>query len=248
LKRYVAPQSGATIKNLLENKGGYSLPKYMGYDLGSIRPTLLEEIRQAPILTKPGTEWHRSPENTSVLQLALEDASGKPFQTLMMKVMGGGKSKYMEFPDDETYVDIAKGSTEDGTEVQHGGRVYPELAAAGLWTNANEYARFLANLMACAEGKQNAPWKQETAKIAFETIVKPRQQGPDFQAEAVSFGFATDQSRTYYFRGGSTLGYYCQSWMYPRTGSAIVVFTNRQLAWPFCNEIRDTFIGKLFEY
>ncbi|MFX8624375.1 hypothetical protein ABTM07_19560, partial [Acinetobacter baumannii] len=87
----------------------------------------------------------------------------------------------------------------------------------------------------------------ETAKVAFKTIVKPRKQGPDFQAEATSFGFTTEDGHTYYFRGGSTRGYYCQSWLNPEQGNALVVFTNRQLAWPFCNEVRDTFLPELFK-
>jgi hypothetical protein len=96
--------------------------------------------------------------------------------------------------------------------------------------------------MACAAGKSDVPWKKETAALAFSTV-KPEKDGK--QGEGLTFGFDTYDKRRYFFRGGNTRGYYCQSWLAPEKGNAVVVFTNRQLAWQFTNELRDTFFDEI---
>jgi len=99
--------------------------------------------------------------------------------------------------------------------------------------------------MACTAGKVSAPWKKETAALAFEPFVpiRPGEQGAG--GEAICFGFAEREGKRYYFRGGNTRGYYCQTWLVPEKGNALVVFTNRQLAWKFTNELRDTYFDEL---
>ena len=249
LTRWKTPKSGepVTVRQLLQNRAGFTLQKYMGHDPTKPLSTLVETLADARLDFTPGTNWRRAAENANVLQLVLEDATKKPLSAILNEAFGNPQSLYMAFPPSESYTRFAKGFDEDGTPVAHGGRAYPELAAAGLWTSAAEYGDFLGALMACAAGKADKPWSRTSAKVAFESVVPVRQDGPDVQGEATSFGFAERDGKRYYFRGGNAQGYYCQGWLNPEKGSAIVVFTNRQLAWKLSNEIRDTLFPELYE-
>ena len=248
LTRWKTPKSDkpVTVRQLLQNRAGFTLAKYMGHDPTKPLPTLVESLADARLDFTPGTSWRRAAENANVLQVVLEDATKKPLSALLTDAFGPRETLYQAFPPSESYTRFAKGFEEDGSSVPHGGRAYPELAAAGLWTNAAEYGDFLGALMACAAGKSDKPWTQQSAKLAFESVVPIRDDGQDKQGEATSFGFAQRDGKTYYFRGGSTQGYYCQAWLNPETGNGIVVFTNRQLAWRFTNEIRDTLFPELY--
>ncbi len=244
LTRWKAPTSEkpVTIRQLLSNTAGFTEPKYMGYDPTKPIPSLIETLTDAQLAFTPGTSYRRAAQNINVLQVVLEDATKKSFPALVTDVFGPTESLYQAFPPSESYIRFAKGFEENGSATPHGGKAYPELAAAGLWTNASEYASFLKTLMACAAGKESGPWKKETAALAFSTVV-PESGGK--QGEGLTFGFDTYDKRRYFFRGGSTQGYYCQSWLIPEKGNAVVVFTNRQLAWQFTNELRDTFFDAL---
>ena len=248
LTRWKTPKSDrpVTVRQLIQNRAGFTLPKYMGHDPETPLPSLPETLADARLDFVPGTSWRRAAENATVLQLVLEDATGKPISALLSSTFSAPQSLYQVFPPSESYTRFAKGFEEDGTPVPHGGRAYPELAAAGLWTNAAEYGDFLAALMSCAAGKSDKPWSQKSAKTAFEAVLPTHDttQGP--QGEGTSFGFAERDGKRYYFRGGSTQGYYCQAWLNPESGSAIVVLTNRQLAWQFANEIRETLFSELY--
>lgn len=248
LTRWKTPKSdkAVTVRQLLQNRAGFTLSKYMGHDPTKPLPTLVETLADARLAFTPGTSWRDAAENTNVLQLVLEDATKKPISVILNEAFGNPQSLYQAFPPSESDTRFARGFEEDGTPVPHGGRAYPELAAAGLWTNAAEYGDFLGALMASATGKSDKRWTQPTARLAFESVVPIREDGRDEQGEATSFGFAERGGKRYYFRGGSTQGYYCQAWLNPETGNAIVVFANRQLAWKFANEIRDTLFPELF--
>ena len=77
---------------------------------------------------------------------------------------------------------------------------------------------------------------------AFAVVVPPDAGG---DGQAASFGFSTFNGTTWHYRGGNAQGYYCQSWLLPEKGAAIVVMTNRHLAWKLANEIRDALMPRL---
>lgn len=244
LTRWRAPKP-ITIRQLLQNKSGLSEHKYMGYDPTAPLPSLPALLAKSTLAFEPGTDYKRAAENATALQVTLEDALKKPFPSLVEDVFGATSSLYQAFPASETYIRFARGFKEDGTPVPHGGRAYPELAASGLWTNAEDYANFVRQLMACAAGKTSTPWKLETAALAFEPFLPVRPGTEDSQGEAICFGVDERAGKRYYFRGGNTRGYYCQTWLVPEKGNALVVFTNRQLCWKFTNELRDTYFEEL---
>jgi CubicO group peptidase (beta-lactamase class C family) len=236
---------GLTIRHLLQNKGGFTMPKYMGADPKKPFETLISELTHAPIAFESGAHWARSPENASLLQIALEDATGKSIQDLLKLVVPKGQTRYAKFPPDQTYERFAMGTGEDGAPIPNGGRAYAQIGAAGLWSTASEYAHFLAQLMASQTGKSKTPWSKSSANFAFETIIATELDGTKVENEATTFGIQELDGLMVYSRGGSTLGYYGQAWLNPKKGNLILFLTNRQLCWMFGNELRDAMLPAL---
>lgn len=233
LTRWKAP-SPVTVRQLLSQSAGFTVHKYLGHDPTQPLPTLPEILADARPSFPPGSSRLRAAENASVLQMVLEDSQKASFPALVSQVLAPRRSLYRALPPSPDEKGFARGHGEDGVPLPHGGMAYPELAAAGLWTNADEYAQLLGALMACAAGKAEAPLKPEFARLAFAEVAP---------GEGMTFGYDSRGGRRYYFRGGANQGFYGQAWMVPETGDALIVFTNRHLAWQFANELRDTFLN-----
>jgi len=247
LKRYTPPRLNTelTLRHLLLGRGGYSMPKFMGFEANQPVPNLADLVKNYRVESDPGAMWHRSPENVSVMQILMEDATGKPLQQLFAEVFGKGSSRYLAFPPNQGYTAFAQGHDAQGKPEPNGGRAYPELAASGLWTTAREFASILCQIMACAEGRSARPLRKSTAQFMFQPLETLDSRGEKRYEEAVSFGSDRLGGKKVYLRGGATRGYYCQSWLNPKRGHAILIFTNRQLAFDFANEVRDSLISHL---
>ena len=95
-----------------------------------------------------------------VLQQVLEDATGRPFAELMRELvlepLGMSRSGYTQPLPDELHGQAATAHGSDGTPVEGGWHVYPELAAAGLWTTPGDLARFAIGVQSAAAGDPDA--------------------------------------------------------------------------------------------
>jgi CubicO group peptidase (beta-lactamase class C family)/polyisoprenoid-binding protein YceI len=236
-----------TLRHLLTNKSGFRFHKYMGYDPKKPLPTITQVLKAyypsttppAEVVSEPGKVFYIASENLTVLQQVLEDATGKSWQALLTQTFGPKESRAMVFPPSETYTQYAKGFEENGTPVPHGGRAYPELAAAGLWASVPEFADLAVALLSANAGKGETILNGEMAKTFFAPTV---QKTSSEDGQTMAFGINADPKNPFLFRGGSTQGYYCQMWLNPEKGDAVIFFANRQLCWQFGNEIRDTFV------
>ena len=227
LKRWKVPGGArVTVRELLTHQSGFTFHKYLGYDPGKPVPSLLQVL---PTRVVEPRRFVLAAENHTVLQVVLEDLTGKSVNELLYATIGRGQSAYYAFPESESYIRLAQGHDESGKPLPHGGRAYPELLASGLWSSSEEYAQLLAGLMAAATGKAQEPLQTKWAKLLF---------APVDSTSSMGFGIEKGNSGRY-FRGGNTAGYYCHSSLWLERGDAVVVFANRDLCWQFANELRD---------
>ena len=91
---------------------------------------------------------------TLVVQKALEEASGKPFadlaRELVLEPLGMGASGFFQPLPSAMAAQAAKGHGQSGNELPGGFRVYPELAAAGLWTTARDLGALVVGINSLA--------------------------------------------------------------------------------------------------
>ena len=143
-----------TLRRLLSHSAGMTVHGFPGYDAAERMPTLVQVLdgtspaNTPPIRvdTTPGAIWRYSGGGFTVMQQMMIDVTGEPFPKYMQKtVLGpiGMTSSSFEQPQPNARAALtAGGYYADGTPVRGRWHVYPEMAAAGLWTTPTDLAKF----------------------------------------------------------------------------------------------------------
>ncbi|MEM6475658.1 MAG: serine hydrolase domain-containing protein [Pseudomonadota bacterium] len=164
-----------TLRQLLSHTTGSSQSGYPGYPRGYDFPNAAEVVDNPPRFFEsalvfdgePG-EFRYSGGGYMIAQLWAEDTSGKAFEhlarELVFEPLGMEKSTFAQPIDPEAIAPLQIIGADAGLSlfqgvfaaVEDSWHVYPEQAAAGLWTTATDYAIFASALLQAAEGNSDA--------------------------------------------------------------------------------------------
>lgn len=161
----VVPGSAVTLRRLLSHSAGLSTSGFPGYAANARRPSLRQLLdATAPtnsdpvrITLMPGERWRYSGGGTSIAQLAVEEVTGRRLADWMrhtiLREAGMTQSTYAQPLPDAAARFAAY--AHDGNGAPIGGRwhIYPEQAAAGLWTTPSDVARFILWVMQGLRGE-----------------------------------------------------------------------------------------------
>lgn len=219
-----------TLSHLLSHTAGTSVYGFPGYDHKSKIPTIPEILdgkepaNTPPVrsVSEPGLKFQYSGGGTIISQLIITDVSHKFYDQFMydnvLKPMGMTHSFYTQPPAKDKMKNIATGYTRDGVEVDSKFYIYPEQAAAGLWTTPTDLAKYLIEMQMAYLGKSSKVLSQDMTRLhltpfidhssALGTFVQERNGVKYFFHDAGNKGF-----RGLYF--GSVEG-----------GDGLVVFVN----------------------
>lgn len=162
----------ATAAALMSHTAGASVSGFPGYAAGAAIPSLIQILDgEAPANTGPVRadgplcgEHRYSGGGTSVLQLLIEEVSGRSFadyvRAAVLEPLGAGEATFDLAP----ARDVAFAHREDGSVVEGGFHRYPESAAAGLWCRAEHLARIMQGVVAAYRGEPGAILPQELAR------------------------------------------------------------------------------------
>lgn len=168
-----------TLRNLLSHTAGLTLSAYPGYAAGRAAPTLVQSLAgsgpaaTAPVrlFAAPGTRTAYSGGGYSVAQLLMTEAAGAGFPRLMERAVlrpaGMARSSFDPPPG---LRGAAGGHDPNGAPIAGGGNVYPEMAAAGLWTTPSDYGRFLIALQESWAGRPGALLTPRTARAMMTPV------------------------------------------------------------------------------
>ena len=104
----------------------------------------------------PGTQYRYSGGGYTIAQLAMTDVTGQSFPALMQRLVLGPlamKQSTYDQPLPRLARPEAAAGIADGKAVAGKRHVYPEMAAAGLWTTPSDLARFAIGLQKMLAGK-----------------------------------------------------------------------------------------------
>ncbi|WP_157815873.1 serine hydrolase [Spirosoma pollinicola] len=165
-----------TLRGLLSHTTGLTVHGFPGYEVGKPIPTIPQILNgTAPANTAPvrvdfvpGTKWRYSGGGYTVMQQLMLDVTGKPFPQFMKETvlgpMGMAESTYQQpLPADKAKL-TATGYYGDRSEVKGRWHIYPEMAAAGLWTTPSDLARFAIGIQQAFAGKPKAVLSQEMTR------------------------------------------------------------------------------------
>jgi CubicO group peptidase (beta-lactamase class C family) len=116
----------------------------------------------------PGSDERYSGGGVTIEQQLMMDVSGKQFPALMKETVldkvGMSDSSYQQPLPGARAALTAGGARQDGQPVHGKWHVYPEMAAAGLWTTPTDLAKFAIEIALAKQGKSNKVLTQKTTQ------------------------------------------------------------------------------------
>ena len=162
-----------TLRRLASHTAGLTVHGFPGYDVDEKVPTLVEifngekPANTAPIRVDivPGTQERYSGGGVTIEQQLMMDVTGIPFPVLMKETVldkiGMSDSSYEQPLGAAWAARTATGTYRDGKSVHGKWHVYPEMAAAGLWTTPTDLAKFAIEIALSKQGKSNLVLSQK---------------------------------------------------------------------------------------
>jgi CubicO group peptidase (beta-lactamase class C family) len=236
------------LRQLLSHTAGTTVHGFPGYPAGGPWPSLTQVLDGAPPANTPpvfadlipGMQFRYSGGGTTIAQLAVIDLVGLAFPDLMRELvlapLGMQDSSY-EQPPSSTLADrAAVGHPLNGIPTPDGWHVYPEMAAAGLWTSAGDLGRLGVALMRGLRGELTG---LGLSRESLATMLRPQlldqPKGSDFVG--LAWFCAGDGDGFRFGHAGGNHGFLADLRLYPATGQGAVVMINSNQGWPLIEEL-----------
>ncbi len=206
---------------------GFGFP---GYDPAAPRPTPVQifqgespsNVGPVRFGRAPYTGMKYSGGGTTIVQQMLEDVTGKPFAQLLRETvlapLGMMLSGFEQPPTAELAARTARAHNGAGRPMGAKWHVYPEQAAAGLWTTPSDLARFAIEVQRAYRG----PAGQVLTQAGAREMLAPVGLG----GFAVGLAVEKRGEGWYFMHGGSNWGFQCNLVAHFRKGYGAVIMTN----------------------
>ena len=234
-------EGGVTLRALLSHTSGtgdgFGFP---GYNPSAKLPTLEQVLDGKPPSNVGPVFWERPPFTAQkysgggieIVQVVLQDAYGKPFaeimQELVLGVVGMANSTYEQPLPATADQSAARAHDKDGKVMDAKWHVYPEQAAAGLWTTPTDLAKLGIEVQKALRGES----KLLSRRTALE-MVAPTGTG----RFAIGFAIEKRGEGWYFVHDGSNWGFRSDLAMHRLKGYGIVVMTNSDSGGQIISEI-----------
>ncbi|HTA62611.1 MAG TPA: serine hydrolase domain-containing protein [Bacteroidia bacterium] len=228
-----------TIANLLSHTAGLTVHGFPGYELGTTIPTLPQILDGKPPANtsavrsefQPGIKHQYSGGGTTITQLILKDVTKQPYDTWMyenvLKPIGMLNSSFSQPQPNQKHELMATGYSRNGA-VKGKYHIYPEQAAAGLWTTPSDLCKFIIETQLSLKGKSNKVLTQAQTQLQLKPYID----------SAVGLGvFIDNRNGTKYFSHGASnegfSGFYTGSF---EDGNGIALVCNASDGSPLMDE------------
>ncbi|MFG6414376.1 serine hydrolase [Roseateles sp. DC23W] len=222
-------QVPVTLDHLLSHTGGLTVHGFAGYASGAAVPDVLAVLDGTPPANSPavrvdqlpGQAFRYSGGGYTVAQLLMSEAGGQPFAQLMQQrvlgPLGMADSSFEQPMPAAQLARAAAGVRVDGSDVAGQRHIYPELAAAGLWTTSQDLARFALGVQRALHGQS----QHVSAALARDMLTG--RAGGDY---GLGFGLPRENGEAYFAHGGWNEGF-CASLMASQTvGQGVAIMIN----------------------
>ena len=196
-----------------------------GHELSNVGSVFMER--------EPLTFYEYSGGGVTVMELALSDVRRRPFvdvlQEGVLAPIGMTRSSYAQPISPEHNQNAARAHDNNGESRGPKWHVYPEHAAAGLWTTPTDLARLIIEVQLSASGESNRVLSQSM----IQEMLNPVGVGPF----AVGFTVSKVGEGWYFSHGGSNWGFRALMLAHKVKGYGLVVMTNADQGSTVINEI-----------
>jgi CubicO group peptidase (beta-lactamase class C family) len=228
------PAAPVTLRTLLSHAANLSVPFVRGYLPGEEVPTLLQILNGQPPATNAPVEV--VPPRTDrpsysvggfiVLQQLIEDLTGQPYadyiREAVLEPAGMDWSNHEQPLTDALAARAASGYEPDGTMVPGRWRIYPELAAAGMWTTPSDLARLVLAMQYAHMGGSRR--SELTLAVPPELMAEIfTEQSP---GRGLGFEIGGEGEARYFRLEGHGNNYLSELFAYVSQGRGAIVMTN----------------------
>ncbi|WP_425422809.1 serine hydrolase domain-containing protein [Phaeodactylibacter xiamenensis] len=245
LKSFQLPQGKQTVgnpvtfRNIFSHTSGINAGGYQGYNRSLDMPSDLDILMGNDGVNSPAIEVVWEPNETlaysgggyTLAELALQDIYGATFSEIMKKwILRPANMENSEFTQPLPASDsnrVAKGHTHSAEALEGGWRNHPEQAAAGLWSNAVDLARFMTEIYDAYQGNPSI-----FSQSDIESIIRDERDGH-------VYGFIVNRTEndlalTHY---GGNAGYRTAMTISLTTGNGLVYLINSDNGGNLGNEL-----------
>jgi CubicO group peptidase (beta-lactamase class C family) len=233
-----------TLRRIVSHSAGFTVHGFAGYRPDEPLPTILQVLDgQAPanskavrVITVPGSKWSYSGGGYTVMQLLLTDVTGSAFPDLLnkevLRPIGMSHSTFaLPLPVSQRQ-HAATAYDSVGKPIAGDFHIYPEMAAAGLWTTPSDLARAAIEIQNDYAGKSN---KVLSKDMAHQMLTHQK----DDWGLGVALSAIDHPLR--FGHGGSNDGFQCDLVAYIGSGQGIAVMTNADGGQALIGEIERAF-------
>jgi len=194
-----------TIRRILNHTAGLTVWGFPGYDDGDEVPGVvgvldgLGNTDPVRVFKQPGESWLYSGGGYTIMQLAITEQEGMTFpETMQRNVLDriNMSGSTYENPLPAKYHSLAAtGYRSNGGEVEGKWPIYPEMAAAGLWTTPGELIQYAIEVQKIFQTRQDGLLKYETVAEMLTPGMNDHGLGPGVDEHTFGHGGADEGFR-----------------------------------------------------
>lgn len=217
-----------TLRRLMSHTGGLTVHGFPGYDVDAPLPTIVQVLNgekpanTAPIRVDivPGTKERYSGGGVTIEQLMMTDVTGQRFPEFMRETVldpiGMKDSSYEQPLLPNRASRTAEGTYSDGKAVHGRWHIYPEMAAAGLWTTPTDLATFAIEIALSRHGKANHVLSEKMTSEMLTPVL-----------DEAGLGFFMEKENPGQFgHNGADEGFQALLTMNSETGNGVAIMAN----------------------
>jgi len=219
-----------TIRRILNHTAGTTVSGFRGYAVNEPVPTILDVLDGRPpsdsdsirVDKVPGESFRYSGGGTTILQLLIEDVTGRTLSDLadelVFEPVGMEHSSFEKPLPAALSAGASKGHLTDGTVISGYTFLQGGSSCCGLWTTPADLARFGIELSRAYRGESGRMLSRESASL----MVSPSSAGN------VGLGMFIEQrdGEIYFQHGGGNVGFKCVLIMHREKGQGAAIMTN----------------------
>ncbi len=244
-------QPRITLRQLLSHTAGLTVHGFSGYSNSALLPTTVQVLNGEPPANSdrvevniiPGLHYRYSGGGTTIAQQILVDLLSKPFPEIMRELvldpLGMTNSTYQQPLLNDWLARAATAHSFSGIPLEGKHHVYPEMAAAGLWTTPSDLAKVAVEIMRVLHGLPPAVWSKETIEEMLHSQQPEQIQGANKEFVGLGNGLFVglglfagggDGDGFYFFHSGKNEGFVALMRVYAHIGKgAVVMFNSNQV-------------------
>jgi CubicO group peptidase (beta-lactamase class C family) len=229
-----------TLRRIVSHNAGLTVHGFPGYEVGTPVPTVVQVLNgekpanTAPVRvdTFPGAIGRYSGGGITIEQLLLGDVTHQPFPQMMRELVlepaGMTHSTYEQPLPSAREAEAAHAHDRDGHVIPGRWHVYPEMAAAGLWTTPSDLLHWALAIDSARTGEQS---RLLSKNMATQMLTEQKDHfglGPSVEGTGRAFRYG---------HGGANEGFHSQLIYFPETRQGAAVMTNGDGGPPLIQEI-----------